>query len=326
VIDSVVMFDRETGRSRGFGFITFAFNHEALHVLKGSKATGSQRADKERMDICMIKGKLCEIKAAEPKKKDDDVSNRQKHRTNQLDHSFCKKNNISRSRNARSFRENKMNNSSARTTWNEILCSKNHVDENMDSGTLNTRRNLDVPPHKNYVNTFANFAGNYIGDHSSLTSDQSVISFDPCANLGYRSCGTDQQMFFPTNQIYMNYYGQNLQGSSQLPGINFNGFLFDRGEHTNGYSQCLVNDMPSPYFVSPEMDAMNFDHPSVNNLCTYHDASFHQFHHYPAFGGNVQQLPQLELKNEETKSQTEESYRELNSRERPDLEETKEET
>mmetsp|Transcript_19580 Transcript_19580/g.27543 ORF Transcript_19580/g.27543 Transcript_19580/m.27543 type:complete len:228 (-) Transcript_19580:55-738(-) len=64
VIDSVVMTDRSTKRSRGFGFVTFDSEVSAQSLLAScckSKSPG------DNIHLIMIKGKLCEIKAAQPK-------------------------------------------------------------------------------------------------------------------------------------------------------------------------------------------------------------------------------------------------------------------
>lgn len=58
VLDSVVMIDRDSGRSRGFGFVTFEDKAVAEKLLGGS---GS------RSNTIVIRGKLCEVKSAEPK-------------------------------------------------------------------------------------------------------------------------------------------------------------------------------------------------------------------------------------------------------------------
>lgn len=58
VIDSVVMVDRETGRSRGFGFVTFEDEATAEKLLGGKNCL---------TNTITIQGKLCEVKAAEPK-------------------------------------------------------------------------------------------------------------------------------------------------------------------------------------------------------------------------------------------------------------------
>mmetsp|Transcript_26268 Transcript_26268/g.31768 ORF Transcript_26268/g.31768 Transcript_26268/m.31768 type:complete len:378 (-) Transcript_26268:186-1319(-) len=58
VIDSVVMVDRDNGRSRGFGFVTFEDKSVAENLLGGSES---------RSNTINIRGKICEVKAAEPK-------------------------------------------------------------------------------------------------------------------------------------------------------------------------------------------------------------------------------------------------------------------
>lgn len=60
VLDSVVMFDRETNNSRGFGFVTFADPNVSKSLLqKGNHADGIGRLN--------MRGKTCEVKRAEPK-------------------------------------------------------------------------------------------------------------------------------------------------------------------------------------------------------------------------------------------------------------------
>lgn len=60
ILDSVVMFDRETKNSRGFGFVTFADPEVSKSLLK----IGSQEEGIGRLDM---RGKTCEVKRAEPK-------------------------------------------------------------------------------------------------------------------------------------------------------------------------------------------------------------------------------------------------------------------
>jgi len=61
VVDSVVMFDRETRRSRGFGFVTYE-NPNVVRLLLEMKVDGTDGFGRVQM-----RGKVCEIKAAEPK-------------------------------------------------------------------------------------------------------------------------------------------------------------------------------------------------------------------------------------------------------------------
>jgi len=60
LLDCVVMFDRETRNSRGFGFVTFVDPEVSRSLLiKGSQEEGIGRLD--------MRGKTCEVKRAEPK-------------------------------------------------------------------------------------------------------------------------------------------------------------------------------------------------------------------------------------------------------------------
>lgn len=67
LIDSAVMFDRETRRSRGFGFVTF----EDPMVCRQLLMMGNEGADPENaMNLVgrlELQGKVCEVKAATPK-------------------------------------------------------------------------------------------------------------------------------------------------------------------------------------------------------------------------------------------------------------------
>jgi len=61
VIDSVVMVDRVTKRSRGFGFVTFATESDANSLLTTIPC---------KTGYVIINGKQCEVKASTPKKED----------------------------------------------------------------------------------------------------------------------------------------------------------------------------------------------------------------------------------------------------------------
>lgn len=60
ILDSVVMIDRETKCSRGFGFVTFEDPSIAAEVIKDNRKSDS----KSKVNI---HGKWCEVKASEPK-------------------------------------------------------------------------------------------------------------------------------------------------------------------------------------------------------------------------------------------------------------------
>lgn len=62
LIDSVVMFDRETRRSRGFGFVTF----EDPEVCRKLLTSGGGDGTTGRLEM---QGKICEVKSAQPKEK-----------------------------------------------------------------------------------------------------------------------------------------------------------------------------------------------------------------------------------------------------------------
>jgi RNA-binding protein Musashi len=61
VVDAKVMFDRDTGRSRGFGFVTFE-DSNVCTLLLNMCVEGTEGQGRVQM-----RGKVCEIKAAQPK-------------------------------------------------------------------------------------------------------------------------------------------------------------------------------------------------------------------------------------------------------------------
>jgi len=68
VADSVVMMDRETNRSRGFGFVTFEDADVSERVLAlGSSNNNSGKGSGNTSTHLEMRGKLVEIKSAEPK-------------------------------------------------------------------------------------------------------------------------------------------------------------------------------------------------------------------------------------------------------------------
>lgn len=71
VLDSVVMFDRETHNSRGFGFVTFKEVAVAQAVLGGKGRT---------KNIVTINDKDCEVKVSVPKKHMDSKRSDRKHK------------------------------------------------------------------------------------------------------------------------------------------------------------------------------------------------------------------------------------------------------
>jgi RNA recognition motif. (a.k.a. RRM, RBD, or RNP domain) len=67
VTDSVVMYDRESLRSRGFGFVTFEDPEIASHLLTMGSETTSNDDETPRSGRLAMREKMIEIKAAEPK-------------------------------------------------------------------------------------------------------------------------------------------------------------------------------------------------------------------------------------------------------------------
>lgn len=67
LIDSVVMFDFETHRSRGFGFVTFKDPEVAKHMLTLGRGSNESRTSEPQTGRVQMRDKLIEIKMAEPK-------------------------------------------------------------------------------------------------------------------------------------------------------------------------------------------------------------------------------------------------------------------
>lgn len=76
ILDSVVMIDRETKCSRGFGFVTFEDPSIATEVINDNLKPDS----KSKVFIC---GKWCEVKASEPKPSNHQSSYHKKRGNNQ---------------------------------------------------------------------------------------------------------------------------------------------------------------------------------------------------------------------------------------------------
>lgn len=70
LIDSVVMFDRDTSKSRGFGFVTFEDESVAIDIIEKNIQSDSKSR------VC-IQGKWCEVKASQPKRHNNTTNNNQ---------------------------------------------------------------------------------------------------------------------------------------------------------------------------------------------------------------------------------------------------------
>lgn len=69
LVDSVVMFDRDTGRSRGFGFITYEDPMVSRKLLMMGNEKAETKDPLKLVGRVEMQGKMCEVKAATPKER-----------------------------------------------------------------------------------------------------------------------------------------------------------------------------------------------------------------------------------------------------------------
>lgn len=70
LVDSVVMFDRDTGRSRGFGFITYEDPMVCRKLLMMGNENAEGKDPLKLVGRIEMQGKMCEVKAATPRKRE----------------------------------------------------------------------------------------------------------------------------------------------------------------------------------------------------------------------------------------------------------------
>ena len=67
VLDSVVMFDKATKRSRGFGFITYDDPNVCQHLLDLGQQAPNGDPSQKNSGYLEMRGKIIELKRAQPK-------------------------------------------------------------------------------------------------------------------------------------------------------------------------------------------------------------------------------------------------------------------